>query len=54
MHLLDQENYSSVLYSTSVTLSDCCCYEDVGGNVVEQIRPLPYVCVYLGNLKCQH
>ena len=54
MHLLDQENYSSVLDFTGVTLGGCCCYDDVGGNLVEQIRPLPYVCAYLGNLEFQH
>ena len=43
MHLLDKATYSSVLDSTGVTLSDCCCYQDVGGNVVEHIRPLPWL-----------
>ena len=43
MHLLDEEKYSSVLDSTGVTLSERCYYQDVGGNVVEQIRPLPWL-----------
>ena len=43
MHLLDKATYSRVLDSPGVTLSDCCCYQDVGGNLVEHIRPLPWL-----------